>query len=192
MRKVASLFFIVTMVVFPAIVLAVTFDCWETGMSINEVIRVAQEHDIPIAREGVVHARKRFDPKSIDDKFYKASAVYYRTNLSDRAATVYLRFTDDPKFVREIEVRLHNITDSDLFTKEMLGILSKKYGSFLESKELFHKSYVWRPAANSQVLLRVEGRGASIFYTDLMIKKDFEDKRRQKEKESIRKDAGKY
>jgi hypothetical protein len=91
------------MVVFPAIASAVAFDFWETGMSINEVIRVAQEHDLPIARENVIHARTRFDPKLIDDKFYKASAVYYRTNLSGRNATIYLRFTDDPKFIREIE-----------------------------------------------------------------------------------------
>jgi hypothetical protein len=40
--------------------------------------------------------------------------------------------------------------------------------------------------------MRVGGAGASIFYTDLRIKKDFEEQRRKKEKESINKDAGKY
>jgi hypothetical protein len=192
MRKVVVLFFIVTMVAVPAIVAAVTFDCWETGMSINEVVRVAQEHDLPIARDGIIHLRKGFDPKLIDDKFFQASAVYYRTTLSGRNATVYLRFTDEPKFIREIEVRLHRITDRELFTKEMLGILSQKYGSHTELQEIFYKSYRWRPDPYTQILMRVGSGMATIFYTDLRINKDFEDRRRQQEKESIRKDAGKY
>ena len=192
MKVFLGIFSLVVLIMLPAISSAVSFDCWRTGMSINEVVRLAQEHDIPIAREGLIHARKGFDPKLIDDKFYKASAVYYRTSLSGRTTTIYLRFTDDPKFVREIEVRFHSIKDKELFTKEMLGILSKKYGSYKKLGGLFDKSYEWRPDRYSQILMRVLGGGASIFYTDLRIKKDFEEQRRQKEKESINKDAGKY
>ena len=192
MRKVVGLFFIITMVVVPAIALAVSFDCWETGMSINEVVRVAQEHDLPIARDGVIHLRKGFDPKLIDDKFFKASAVYYRTTLSGRNAAVYLRFTDDPKFIREIVVRVYKITDRKIFTDEMLGILSQRYGAYRELKDLFEKTYEWLPDPYSRILLRVGGGEASIIYSALKINKDFEDQRRQKEKESIRKDAGKY
>jgi len=192
MRKVVGLFFIITMVVVPAIALAVSFDCWETGMSINEVVRVAQEHDLPIARDGVIHLRKGFDPKLIDDKFFKASAVYYRTTLSGRNAAVYLRFTDDPKFIREIVVRVYKITDRKIFTDEMLGILSQRYGAYRELKDLFEKTYEWLLDPYSRILLRVGGGEASIIYSDLKINKDFEDQRRQKEKESIRKDAGKY
>ena len=192
MKKIVVLCFLITLIMIPSISLAVSFDCWETGMSINEVVRVAQEHDLPIARDGVIHARKKFDPKLIDDKFYKASTVYYRTTLSGRNAAVYLRFTDEPKFIREIVVRVYTITDRKIFTDEMLGILRAKYGSYREIQELFGKAYEWRPDANSQVVLRVEGRDASIIYADLRINKDFEDRRRQKEKESIRRDAGKY
>lgn len=192
MRRFIGISSLMALIVFPAIASAIAFDFWETGMSINEVIRVAQEHDIPIARDGIIHGSKQFNQKLIDDKFYKASAAYYRTDLSGRSATIYLRFTDDPKFVREIEVQLHRITDSELFTKEMLGILSKKYGSYRELKELFYKSYEWRPDAYSQILLRVGGGGASLIYTDLRMKKDFEDRRREKEIKSIKQDAGKY
>jgi hypothetical protein len=192
MRRFIGISFLMALIVFPAIASAVAFDFWETGMSINEVIRVAQEHDLPIARDGVIHLRKGFDPKFIDNKFFKASAVYYRTTLSGRDAAVYLRFTDEPKFIREIVVRVHRITDKEIFIDEMLGILSNKYGSYRELKELFDKSYEWRPDLTSQIVLRVGGGEASIIYRDLKITKDFEDQRKQKEKESIRKDAGKY
>ena len=169
MKKIVVLFFLIALILVPSVSLAVSFDYWETGMSINEVVRVAQEHDLPIAREGVIHARKKFDPKLIDEKFYKASAAYYRTDLSGRSATVYLRFTDAPKFIREIEVKLHRLADRELFTKEMLNILSGKYGAYRELKELFYKSYEWRPDANSRILMRVDSMGASIVYTDVRI-----------------------
>lgn len=192
MKGFLGIFYLILLVALPTFSFAVSFDCWRTGMSINEVVRVAQEHDIPLAREGLIHTRKGFDSKLIDDKFYKASTVYYRTKLSGRAVTIYLRFTDDPKFVREIEVRFHSIKDKEIFTKEMLSILSKKYGSYKNLGGLFDKSYKWRPDQYSQILMRVGGAGASIFYTDLRIKKDFEEQRRKEEIESINKDAGKY
>jgi len=53
-------------------------------MSINEVVSLAFKHDIPIAREGIYHTYKKSDPKLIDDKFYKASSLYYSTNISGR------------------------------------------------------------------------------------------------------------
>ncbi len=192
MRNIFGIIYLFVFIASPTPSFAVSFDCWETGMSINEVVRVAQEHDLPIARDGVIHLRKGFDPKLIDDKFFKAYAVYYRTTLSGRDAAVYLRFTDEPKFIREIVVRVHRITDREIFIDEMLGILSNKYGSYRELKELFDKSYEWRPDLTSQIVLRVGGGEASIIYRDLKITKDFEDQRKQKEKESIRKDAGKY
>jgi hypothetical protein len=192
MKKVAVLLFLMALISAPSISFAVSFDCWETGMSINEVVRVAQEHDMPIARDSVIHARKKFDPKLIDDKFYKASAVYYRTTLSGRNAAVYLLFTDEPKFVREIVVRVHRITDRQIFTEEMIGILRAKYGSYREKQGLFDRAYEWLPDSSSRIVLRVGSGEASITYSDLKINKDFEDRRRQKEKGSIRKDAGKY
>jgi hypothetical protein len=192
MKKIIFLWPLLTLLLLPSVSLAVSFDCWETGMGINEVVRVAQEHDFPIARDGVIHLRKGFDPKLIDDKFFKASVVYYRTTLAGRNAAVYLRFTDEPKFIREIVVRVYRITDREIFTDEMLGILSNKYGSYRELQELFEKAYEWRPDPDSRIVLRVGSGKASITYSDLKINKDFEDRRKQQEKESIRKDAGKY
>jgi hypothetical protein len=64
-------------------------------MSINEVVSLAFKHDIPIARDGIIHGSKKFNPKLINDNFYKASTLYYRTNISGRNSTVYLRLTGD-------------------------------------------------------------------------------------------------
>jgi hypothetical protein len=188
----ALAFFLVTLITFPGVSFGITFDIWETGMSINEVVGLARQHDIPIARDGLIHGYKKFDAKLIDDNFYKASTLYYRTNLSGRDSIVYLRLTDDPKFVREIEVKLFSITNRELFTEEMLGILSKKYGPYKEVKEMLFKGYEWRPDKYSQVLMRLFTYEASIRYTDLRIKEHFERQTREKEKKSIKKDSDKF
>ncbi len=192
MKSWVLIFLLAGLITFPGVSLGITFDIWETGMSINEVVGLARQHDIPIARDGVIHAYKKFDGKLIDDNFYKASTLYYRTNLSGRDSIVYLRLTDDSKFVREIEVRLFGINNRELFTEEMIKILSQKYGSYKEVTETVFRFYQWRPDKHSQVRMRVFGPEASIIYTDLRIKEHFENQRREKERKSIKKDAEKF
>jgi len=178
--------------VFPIVSFAITFDIWETGISINEVVGLAREHDIPIARDGIIHGSKKFEPKLIDENFYKASALYYRTNISGRSSIVYLKLTDDLKFVREIEVKLFGINDKKLFTTEMLRILSQKYGTYKKLRDWVFQTYEWRPDQYSQVLLRMGGAEASIIYTDLRIKDFHEDQKTEKERGLIKKDSEKF
>jgi hypothetical protein len=192
MKNFLSIFSFVALIVSPILSFGITFDVWETGTSINEVVGSAREHDIPIARDGIIHGSKKFDPTLIDGNFYKASALYYKTNISGRNSIVYLRFTDDPKFIAEIEVKLFGITDRELFTKEMLGILNQKYGKYKKIKDGFFQSYEWRPDEFSQIRMRLFGPEASIVYTDLRIKELLENQRREKERKSIKKDAGKF
>jgi hypothetical protein len=192
MKSWVLIIFAATTITLPGVSFGITFDIWETGMSINEVVSLARQNDIPIARNGLIHGYKKFDPKLIDDNFYKASTLYYRTNLSGRNSIVYLRLTDDPKFVREIEVRLFGITDKKLFTEEMLGTLSQKYGPYKEVMETVFRFYQWRPDRNSQVRMRVSGAEASITYSDLRINESFENEKREKERKSIKKDSDKF
>ena len=192
MKSFLGIFSFAVLIMSPALSFGITFDIWETGMSINEVVGVAGQHDIPIARENIYHASKRFDPKLIDDNFYKASSLYYRTTISGRNSIVYLRLTDDPKFIAEIDVKLFGITDRELFTKEMVGILNQKYGPYKERKEPVFQVYEWRPDQFSQILMKIFGPEASIIYTDLRIKELLENQRIEKERKSIKKDAGKF
>jgi hypothetical protein len=139
-----------------------------------------------------VHGSKKFEPGLLNKEFYKASALYYKTNISGRDSTVYLRLTGDSKFVQEIEVRLSGIKDRELFTKEMVGILSKKYGRCKEFRETVFRVYEWRPDKSSRIQMRAWSAEVSITYTDLKIKEYLEKERIEKEKKSIKKDAEKF
>jgi hypothetical protein len=179
-------------VLFPSDSLAIRFDIWETGMSINEVVSLARQHDIPIASDAIVHGSKKFEPGLLNKEFYKASALYYKTTISGRDSTVYLRLTGDSKFVREIEVRIFGIKDRELFVKEMVGILTKKYGRSKELREALFRVYEWRPDKSSRIQMRAWSAEASITYTDLKINDYLEKERIEKEKRSIKKDEEKF
>jgi len=192
MRRTFFVIPFVISIIFPATSLAIKFDIWETGMSINEVVILARQHDIPIASDGMLHGSKKFDPALLDKEFYKASALYYKSSISGRDSTVYLRLTGDSKFVREIEVRLFGIKDRELFVKEMVGILSKKYGRYKELRETVFRVYEWRPDKSSRILMRAWSAEASITYIDLKIREHLEKQRIEKEKKLIKKDEEKF
>jgi hypothetical protein len=192
MRKFAFISLLITLTTFPTTSSAIKFDIWETGMSINEVVNLAFKHDIPIAREGIIHGRKKFDPKLIEDNFYKASSLYYNTNISGHQTVVYLRLTNDSKFVREIEVRLFGIKNREDFRQEMIKILSQKYGQHQEVQGFGFKAHQWKPDPTSQVLMRDSAAEIVILYTDLKIKEAQEEERRQKDIGKIRKDEKKF
>jgi hypothetical protein len=192
MKRTLFVITILIPIISPATSLAIKFDIWETGMSINEVVSLAKQHDIPIASDAIVHGSKKFEPRLLNKEFHKASALYYKTSISGRDSTVYLRLTGDSKFVREIEVRLFGIKDRELFAKEMIGILSKKYGRYKETRETVFRVYEWRPDKSSRIQMRAWSAEASVTYTDLKIKEHLEKERIEKEKKSIKKDAEKF
>ncbi len=55
------------LVLSPVEVFAAKFDMWETGMGINEIVAVARQYDIPIARLKVIHGYSKFEQKLLDD-----------------------------------------------------------------------------------------------------------------------------
>lgn len=58
--------------------------------------------------------------------------------------------------------------------------------------EIFFKGYEWRPDRESLILMRTFGSEVTITYTDLRMKKTVEEQRKQKARDSVRKDAGKF
>ena len=171
---------------------AARFDVWETGMDINEVVAMARKHNIPIARSGVYHSYKGFDQKLIDDKFFKAPVLEYQTKIGELGSKVYLKLSDQPKQVYEIEVGIYGIKDREQFLEEMLGILKQKYGPYRERKEIVYHYFEWNPDKTSQITLRMSSAEASVFYTDPRMKQVVEAKKKEKEVDAIRKDGKKF
>jgi hypothetical protein len=171
---------------------AARFDMWETGMDINEVVALARKHNIPITRSGVYHSYKGFEQKLVDDKFFKAPVLEYQTRIGELGSKIYLKLSDQPRQVYEIEVGIYGIKDREQFLEEMLGILKQKYGPYRERKEIVYHYLEWNPDKTSQITLRVSSGQASVFYTDPRMKQVVEAKKKEKEIDAIRKDGKKF
>jgi hypothetical protein len=171
---------------------AVRFNMWETEMSINEVVAVARKHNIPIARSGIVHGYSGFEQKLLDDNFFKAPVLEYQTRIGGFGSKVYLKMTDQPRQVYEIEVGIYGIKDRQQFTEEMVDILKEKYGPYRERKEIVFQYFEWSPDKNARIVLRMSTSEASVFYTDPRMKQGVEAKKKEKEIDAIRKDGKKF
>jgi hypothetical protein len=177
---------------FPLSSPGVSFDFWETGMTINEVVSTAQKHDVPIARSGIVHGYSKFERKLLDDKFFTAPVLEYKTKVGNNGAILYLRLSDKPKQVYEIEVAIVGLKNAEEFMREMIGILKQKYGPFTERKEVFFHYFEWKEDANSQITLRKSSIEVHVFYTDPKMKEIVEARRKEKELGSVRKDGKQF
>ena len=190
--RLTAVIILLTIFLFPEISPAISVNIWETGMTINEVVSKAKEHNIPIARSGVVTMSRGFDPKLINDDFYKASSVDYGTKITERQATICLRFTDESRLVYEIETKVFAHRLMEGYTKELLKIMKDKYGSPQEKMDTVFKVYEWMPDKESMISMRPYGGTVTITYTDIGMKRALEDQRKQKDKDSVGKDAGKF
>ena len=169
-KPLLSLMVLLSLALFPGDGLAVKFDMWETGMDINEVASVARTYNLPIARKGHVHSYTKFEPKLVDEQFFKASVLEYRTKIGQFSSKIYLRMSDQPKRLYEIEVGIYGIKNRDEFVKEMVGILTQKYGSYREREEGALRYFEWKPEERARITFRMSAAEASVFYTDLKIK----------------------
>ena len=170
MKHLLSVMVLVSLALSPGNGLAVKFDMWETGMDMNEVVSVAKKYNLPIARKGHVHSYSKFDQKLVDEQFFKASVLEYRTRVGQFSSKIYLRMSDQAKRLYEIEVGMYGIKNRDEFMKEMVGILTQKYGSYREREEGALQYFEWKPEERARITFRMRSTEASVFYTDLKIK----------------------
>jgi hypothetical protein len=190
--RLTAVIILLTIFLFPGISPAISVDIWETGMTIHEVVSKAKEHNIPIARSGIVTMSRGFDPKLINDDFYKASSVEYGTKITERQATICLRFTDESRLVYEIETKILAHRLMEAYAKELLKTMKDKYGSPQEKMDTVFKVYEWMPDGKSRISMRPYGGTVTITYTDIGMKNALEDQRKQKDKDSVGKDGGKF
>lgn len=183
---------LVSLVLSPGNAAAVRFDMWETGMDINEIVSIARNHNIPISRTGIVHGYSKFDQKLLDDQFFKATVLEYRTRVGEYGSRVFLKLSDQPKQLYEIEVGIYGIRHRDEFLKEMLGVLRQKYGPYKERKEIVFTYFEWKPDERSQITLRMSSGEAWVFYTDPKMKEVVDTRRKEKEIDAIRKGGKKF
>lgn len=134
---------------------AIEFDIWRTGMNLSEIVAVAKANNIPIFANMVITGSKGFDPRFLNDSFYKSSVFSYNTELLGKRCAVKLRTTDEqPKWLYEIEVSFVGAMQDKGFYEELLKLLTIKYGRPGTQRETIYLHKLWKPDPKGEVVLK--------------------------------------
>lgn len=149
---------------------AITFDIWQTGMVRQEVFAAAQSRDLPLARDGMFHSNKKYNPKLLAGD---ATRYYYFTSLFDHSAKVMLHLSPAKgnygQFLYEVEVLFTDPGKTrDLFPY-VTRMLTDKYGSPRQVNNIIQQQLVWHPKKDGEIRLIRSGVSLQLKYTDLKI-----------------------
>jgi len=177
---------------------AFKFDKWVSGMSIDEVMKMAETHDVPILKVGVVSGGTHFNPNV--RKYAKtATAFYYKDNLLGKWSTVTLSFSPVSKLLWSVGMNWSVAGESATseFRKDVESLLSEKYGKPTgRGKDLFYETMSWKISEISLVSMKVGAGSVNVSYVDRKIEamKANEELRLKEEakKKALLKDQSKY
>ena len=154
---------------------AVSFDIWETGISRQEIVSLARQHNLPLTKSRVHVNAKAFDAHLVAGE---TDSFYYYTTLLEHPAIVHMRLSPKREnygqFLYEIDIQF---SKRDL-RPYIVKLLEDKYGPGSKKFDMIRKILVWHPEQDSDVTLITTPALLQLVYTDTKIK-DFADKLRK-------------
>lgn len=150
---------------------AIQYDVWETGMSREEMVSIAEEQNLPVARDGYRHTAKTFNPAMVEGD---VTRFYYDTTLYQCPATVYLSFTPsllgEAQRLYDIEVVFADKKKNVQLHPHLALLLMEPYGEGMDYENYWEKQLVWHPGVNAEVRLVRNPNQMKLKYTDFEIK----------------------
>lgn len=177
---------------------AFTFDKWKSGDSFQNVLYIAQDNDLPLAKEGIHHGEKHFRWHLLKDKEKYRTFYYYDVIFGERAR-VLLSFTDKSNELYKIKIQWNFAgKDSTEFKETLFSILDKKYNKGQRDFEtnvgqnIFFKYRVWNYDNKTVINSRTSSHSIEITYLDKVSQQVDLQTKKKKKLNIIVKDAGKF
>ena len=155
----------------PAYLLAFSFDNWHSGMTLDEVLTLSEEKDIPIRRDGLVGTKEGFDPETSRIYADKARTFYYKTRLVNEPARVVLQFTEESRLLYDLKIYWQGVNVKKGLSPAVEEMLQKKYGSPTKSRKRFSKDKIWQLDQDNQLIIKNTGVVLQLRYIDLILEK---------------------
>jgi hypothetical protein len=171
------------------------FDVWRAGLSIEEVMMIAEANDIPLHRNGLISGSRHFNPDHCRKYMKTATTYYYPDRLMGRPAKVFLSVTPASKKLFSVVVRFK--ADKDTLA-DLRHTLEGKYGqpAVQGKKDLLHKQVKWRVGDTTEISLVSGFNTLKVVYKDLVLErtKEREEEKIQAEEHRVREaeDAKKF
>ena len=177
---------------------AFTFDKWESGDSFKKVLYSAQDNNIPLAKDGIVHSEKHFRWHLLKDKEKYRTFYYYDVIFGERAK-VFLSFTDKSNELYKVKIQWNfSGKDSSEFKETLFGILDQKYtkGKIAYetnlAKNLFYNYKIWNYNEKTIIESKISSHIIEITYIDKIIKQEDLQTKKKKKLNIIMSDAEKF
>lgn len=171
---------------------AFKFDQWTSGMSLKEVVKIAQKEDITLYKNAAAVTQEGIDPiarlllnRKIDfTDLEDVNQVSYGIHLLNKWASVTLTFTPKTKQLSSVNVLWTEFSLSGLkerrfdpaFVEIVKPTLIKKYGKPIEQSDdsaeltLFKKiSWQWRLDENETITMTSDFKSLRLIYENTEI-----------------------
>jgi hypothetical protein len=172
------------------------FDIWRSGISVAEAVDLAQDHDIPLHKAGIISINKHFNPKVCRPYANTATEFEYNAQLLGRQARIAMKFTPTSKKLYSIRLVWSGpgISKKSEFRDQIEAMLTKKYGKPAKIKEHYiFRTYDFKINKFSFVTMRPGGNYVMLEYLDNRLVKLAEDETEAKvRKDFTGNDNGKF
>jgi hypothetical protein len=146
-----------------------SFDIWHSGLTVAEAIGLAEDHDIPLHKAGIIFVNKHFNPKMCLPYANTATEFEYNAQLLGRQTKIALKFTPTSKklyFIRMVWSG-PGISKKSAFRDHLEVMLTKKYGKPVKIKDhIIFKTYDFKINKFSIVTMRPGGNYVMLEYSD--------------------------
>jgi hypothetical protein len=172
------------------------FEIWRSGITVAEAIDLAQDHDIPLHKSGIISVNKHFDPKLCLPYADSATEFEYNAQLLDRSARIELKFTPTSKKLYSIRMVWSGpgISKKSVFRDQIEAMLTKKYGEPVRIEDhIIFRTYDFKINKFSIVTMRPGGNYVMLEYLDNRLAQVAEDETTAKvRRDSTGRDKGRF
>jgi hypothetical protein len=144
------------------------FDIWPFGTTVAESINIAERHNVPLHKSGIITINKGFHPQV--RKYSDATHFYYNTNLLGHFSKVELYFTPVSKKLHSVKIQWPNQKTKDSkLANEIISMISEKHGKPERhgKRRLFYSDTEWITQDGNQIQMSVSSTAMVIFLSYL-------------------------
>jgi hypothetical protein len=147
------------------------FEKWVSGMTIDDAMKVAENSDIPLDKEGLTSGSNHFNPVV---KKYAGTVrtFYYKENLLGKWSTVTVFFSPVSRLLWSININWSGpeMSSKGEFRNDVYTLLSGKYGDpETGGKYLVYGTTSWKISEISVVSMKVDVGSVNVNYVDKKI-----------------------
>ncbi len=148
------------------------FDIWQSGISVQKLIDIAEANDLPLHRAGLISANKKFNPKMCRPYADTATRFGHKEQLFNKMASLTFDFTPASKKLYSLEIAFNGtgVSKQSEFRQQIESMLREKYGKPIRMTDhIFFKDFDWKINDNATVTMRPMGNTVLVTYRDVML-----------------------